>query len=223
MGKALAALAIAGAVAGVVEQREALGKAEAEQKDLRAQAQEAERLRLENLELTGLRATNEAVKRLRQNERELARLRSEVERWRTRAAEAEKIRIDNDRLAALEKQAEAAGQTNALPANFVPKSQMADMGLATPEAAVETYFYAMTRGDVARLQECRVEHWDIPKQQQEQESHSLLQQFADFSGFFIADEKTVATNEVEMSIQAVAGGQVFPVHLERVGDEWKAK
>jgi len=223
LAKVAGALALVGGVAAVVAQREALGKAKADQRELAQQAESAQRLRVENEELAGARATNEEIKRLRVNERELARLRNEVEQWRARAAEAEKMRAENERLAALEKQAAEAGQTNAPPANFLPRTQMADAGLATPEAAVETYFYAMSRGDVARLQRCQVEHWEIPPDQLESQSNSLIQQFANFPGFFITEETTVGTNQVDISVQAVAGGQVFPVHLQRVGNEWKAR
>ena len=45
--------------------------------------------------------------------------------------------------------------------------------------------------------------------------------FRKLNGFRIAERTTVDENNMRLGIQAAAGGEIFQLHLRRVGQEWK--
>jgi hypothetical protein len=218
----LCTVALGGGVMIVVLQRDAIAKARVEHQNLLKESDEVERLTRENAGLAELRATNEEVKRLRQRLRELARLRNEVVQWRAQAAEATTIRAENQRLASLQSGA-ASGETNAMPANFISRAQMADVGLGSPEAAAQTYLYAGFQGDFRRMLQCQGQQSDLTPEQEEHQSQYLQRDFANFPGFFIADKNVISPDEEQIDVQATVGGVVFPIHLIRNGNEWNVR
>ena len=51
-------------------------------------------------------------------------------------------------------QAQAQTPAPATPAGFVAREALADLGLESPEAAVQTFFRALRDGDVQRMHDC---------------------------------------------------------------------
>jgi len=217
----LGAVALAGSVALALHQRSEIARAEADHQALAADRSEAERLEQENSGLEALRAAHDEAQRLQQpNKRELARLRNELSQFRRLAAEAARLRAENEHLASAQS---AADRSGAVPANFIPNEQMADMGLGSPEATVETYLYAMTQGNAERLFQCMGNPPGTTPDDLKNEADFLKRQFASFPGYFIAEINIRSADEEQLDVRAVAGGVSFPVHLVRNGNEWNVK
>ena len=209
--------AIAGLVA-CVAQRDAMARANAEHQMLLKESEEAERLARENGDLEKQRAIYEEVKRLREGRTELARLRGEWERLRAQAEAAEKMRAENEQL-----ESAANGETNLVPANFISRAAMADVGLGSPEATVQTFFQAMVQGDLARLQLFRDARVEPSPEILQEEGESMRKEFAQFPGFAITEENMISADEAQIGVVAITGGVVYKLHLIRVGDQWNVK
>jgi len=208
-----------GGVIVCVAQRDAVARANVEHHVLLKDSEEAERLTRENGDLEKQRAVYEEVKSLRKGRTELARLRGEWERLRAQVAAVDKLRTENQQLAT----SEGGGETNALPANFISRTEMADVGLGTPEATVQTFFHAMIQGDLAQVQQFHDEYAGLSPEQQQQEGESLRQEFANFTGFAITEQNMVSRDEAQIGVVAITGGVVYKMHLIRVGDQWNVK
>jgi hypothetical protein len=117
----------------------------------------------------------------------------------------------------------SSGQANLLPANFISRADMADVGLGSPEATVQTYFYAMFQGDVKRVLQCQANQAEMTPEQVEDQAASLRRQFANFPGFLIAEQNVISPDEDQIGVQASVGGVIFPIHLIRNGNEWNVK
>jgi len=220
--RSLCILALVSAVVVGVLQQGAVAQARIEHQALLKDGEEVERLTHENTAIAPLRATNELVMGLRQKQRELARLRNEVVQLQAQAAEAAKLAAENQRLASFQNSG-APAETNAVPANFMPRAAMTDMGLGSPEAAVQTYLYAMFQGDVKRVLQCQSMQANLTPEQEEDQSGSLRREFAVFPGFIIAETNIISPDEEQVGIQASPGGVIFPIHLIRNGNEWNVK
>ena len=213
-------LALAGGVTVAVLERQAVAREEIERGELAQENAEAERLQRDNASLPRLRASEEEVKRLREGKRELARLRREVEQARTQAAEATALRAENKRRAA---NGASSADTDAWPRGFIARAQLADAGLETPEATVQTFFHAMAEGDIRRFMQCQAGAPQLDPALEQSQSESLRRDFAACPGFGIAEETNISPDEVEIGVQAASGGVVLPLHLVRVGNEWRVK
>lgn len=215
----LVVAAIATMLGFAILQHRAIGAARIEHIVLLKDVALRERLTRENAELPALRLAGEEVKHLRQSELELAHLRAEVERLRVEGLNAAKLRAENQRLIEAENAPEA--KTNAIPINYVTRAEMADAGLTSPEAAVQTYFWAMLTGNAARVQQCEAGATrNITGSEMESWSASMRRDFADFPGFFIADERNVSPDAMTVDVKAVAEGTAITMHLMRIGNEW---
>jgi hypothetical protein len=185
---------------------------------------ELEQLKSENAELERLRSDNEEVRKLRLANKDLPKLRNEVRQLRRDAEEAQKIRAENERLTAARQTSNAAqGNSRPVPEGFIPRSAMADVGLSTPEAAVQTFFRAMCNGDIERLEQCSVHGPPVPSDPEElrRRQEELMNEGKDFPGFAIAGKQEISADEVIVQVQTVVGGTVVPIPLKRVGNEWK--
>jgi len=154
MTKTQVALVTAAAVAAGVGtplllQHSRLARLDAELAALRAQAAEAETLRAENTRLSQIAVDAGELDNLRRDKAELLRLRGEVTRLREQAATVARPpatatqRVRRERTAP---PSPLAGQPG-----YVPAEQFANAGLATPEAALQTFFWALENPVGGRL------------------------------------------------------------------------
>ena len=219
----LTIVALGGGLLAAVFQHHLIAQARLEHQALLKDKSETERLTRQNAQLAQLRATNAQVQQLRQHQRELLRLRDEVGRLRPQAAEAAKLQADNQRLVSLQKTAASPGQPTPMPADFIPWAAMADVGLGSPEATVQTYFYAICQGDMKRAAQCNpsLAPPQMTPQRQKELSNQLRQQQAQFPGFRIADKNVISADEVQIGVQSSPGGTLLPLHLIRTGTQWQ--
>jgi hypothetical protein len=194
---------------------------------------EANRLAQENRGAGQLHPDNTELEKLREENQELPRLRNEVTQLRSQAKGLESLRAEHARLLTEATNIAAQpGQTGprVLPANFVSKAALADAGLGSPEAAVQTVLWALTQDNATRFTQCLVPtegpqihfmgQWSSGDHPQEIPKN-LAEQMNRFPGYAIAEKTTVSPTEVVVSLQSSAGATVMPLKLRLVGNEWR--
>jgi len=174
--------------------------------------------------------SSEEIEALQTANRDLPKLRNEVRKLREEKRELEKLQTENERLAASLK---ASPKSSAPPLSeaegFVLKQTWSKAGFATPEATVQTFFWAIANKDVTALAECVT--GDARKSMEEELQRSAagggkpfeehFGPLAKMQGFRIAEKKQLSDDKVELSIQAAAGGRAMPMRLQLANGEWK--
>jgi len=219
--KSLFALAVAGCVVVVAVRQSAIASLRAENQTLLAESQEAQKLAQENQQLPELRAESEEVKKLRQENQDLPRLRNEARQLRRAAQELDGLRAQNQRLLAQNQNAANSATAPALPPNFIARTALYDAGLTTPEATVQTYFWALCQGNPERIRQCLANGAMIPNQVQSAQSRQLADQMSHFPGFAIVEKNQIAADVMEVGLQSSANGPVMKMKLRQMGNEWK--
>jgi hypothetical protein len=199
-----------------------------ENQDLANANREAAHLTRENGQIPRLRAENAEIERLRAETRDLLRLRNEVRQLRDQKPELEKLRAENQRLAGQIKSNSGARQKLADLPDFVSKETWSEAGLATPEATVRTFFSAMRDGNLKRVFECFANGEKIAAdlvdpntgKPDEQKLEGMKRMMA-IKGFRIAERKELAEDRIVLGLQVVTGGEIMPLPLRRIGQEWK--
>jgi len=171
----------------------------------------------------------EEIEALQSANADLPKLRNDVRKLREEKRELEKLQTENERLTASLK---AAPKASAPPLSeaegFVLKQTWSRAGFATPEATVQTFFWAIANKDITALAECVT--GDARKSMEEELQRSAaggkpfeehFGPLAKMQGFRIAEKKQLSENRVEVSIQAAAGGRSMPMRLQLVNGEWK--
>jgi hypothetical protein len=162
--------------------------------------------------------------------KDLPRLRNEVRQWRQQKPEAERLRRENAELAA--RLASATNRASlAQMEGYVGKDQWTQAGFATPDAAVQSFFWAVANEDLAFLVQCMSPRMraDFEREfqgktpdEQAAAFRKGIGQFNKLSGYRIAERRQLADDRVELGIQAAAGGQVMPMQLLRSPDgQWQ--
>jgi RNA polymerase sigma factor (sigma-70 family) len=151
MTKAKTLLLTAALVAGVATplalQQRNLARLRSELDALRAQSAELERLRAENARLAKTEVDAQELDNLRQNKAELLRLRGEVGRLRASQAQAASPgAVRHSRQTGTKPAAAPSSQPG-----YVPADQLADAGFATPEAALQSFYFALNNPVGGRL------------------------------------------------------------------------
>jgi TolA-binding protein len=225
----LCALLLAGAVTGTLFQRSALSRVRANSRQLRTLSSEAQRLARENANMDQLREENHEVENLRIETRDLHKLRNEVRQLREQKPDLDKLRSENQRLRT---RTNAAGGptsrgSDARPA--VTKEMLADGGWGSPEAAIQTFFWAMRERNAQKLRACFSE--EAGRNLRDQSDEEVLEEATmmdTFTGFQIVAKKVVSADEIKLGIriiQASGQGESAPTEMvlpfKQVGGEWK--
>jgi hypothetical protein len=223
--KLTAVLVLLVMIGGVVTLQSAIKDARTEQQELSKTGADAGAM-AESKDGSRPTGVSDEVLRLREANKDLPKLRNEVRQLRRQADEMAKLRADNERL----KNALKPGARQ-YPPDFVRRGALIDAGQATPEATVQTFFWAMTQGNVSRIKDCMSAE-DVAKLAQ-QSDEKLKEETAmvgkAIPGFRIAEKHDISPGEVEMKIEVMPGvdgdigmdGAERPVKLKRVGNEWK--
>jgi hypothetical protein len=113
---------------------------------------------------------------------------------------------------------------------YVAKENWTQAGFATPEAAVQTFFWAIQQRDFRQVSECFAPdgRQDFAKEfegKTEEEQAKIFEQgigqLGRMTGYRISEKEQVADDTVNLGIQAAAGGHVLRTQLRRFGNEWK--
>lgn len=217
---AFAGLLAVGICAVVFNQKE-VGRVKSEQVSLTSDSQEAHRLAEENNGINALRESNAEWEKLREQNKDLPALRNEVRQLRRQAEELTKLRAENEQLAAGIKSA-GNGGGGGLPAGFISRAALRDVGAGSPEAMAQTLFWAFSHGNLERLAQLQVDPGpQAVGPDREQERSNLVQEAQGFPGFAIASTNIISPDEIEIGLQTSVGGTIAPMKLKRVGNEWK--
>ncbi len=232
----------------VILQRSAISKAREENRELRQDREESVRLQRENESISELRNQSAEIAGLHRANEDLLKLRNEVRQLRSQAPLVANLRAQNERLASEVKlMAEGKAPRFSEMEGYVAKGGWSNAGFASPEAALQTFFWAVQEGQFNQIAEClspnerrRLETGFAQKNKEEwgrdlQEHMGL----ARMEGYRIAEKESVvevedvavdskipakhhiSEDKVVLNVQAAVGGAIIKWHLERFGSEWK--
>jgi len=224
--KLLGGCAVVAMLALMATQRVAISRTRAANEVLREQSEAAAPVVAAQLP----DVSRDEIEALQEANQELAKLRNEVRTLREERRELEKFQAENQRLAAALKGAPKASAPPPLSEaeGFVLKQTWSKAGFATPEATVQSFFWAIANKDIAALAECVT--GDARKSMEEELQRSAaggkgfeenFGPFAQMQGFRIAEKNKLSENKVEVSVQAAAGGRAIPMRLQLENGEWK--
>lgn len=222
----------------VAVQANKISRLRAANERLRESEREVQELSRRNQEIPRLRAETAALAELRAANKELPAIRNEIRQLRSRKGELAEARAEHQLLLARQKAAGGQSEAGALPAGSITQAALADSGLASPEATVQTFFWAMCRGNLERLAECcsgrpalrageesaekleqakdmlQVIGLEAPGQTTEELRQGLVAQTRCFPGYRITSQKALSADEVEVGVQCLDGGEVMTLRLQ---------
>ena len=169
--------------------------------------------------------------KLREATKDLPRLRNEITQLRTLKTEVESARQEHSKLT----EAKQSGATlpRATPKGFIGKEQLANAGFATPEDAVQTFFWAMREGDLTMVlrtlshgspEKLSIE--SLPPEERAKaergfkldESQKVMARFNDFS---VRTREAVTEDAVYLDLGSSRTTNTLRVLLNRINGEWK--
>jgi len=220
-------LLAAAALCGVLCQRGSLSSLNAENKKLRDATREAQRLTRVHAEIGRLREEAGEIETLRNETTELHRLRNEVRQLRDQKPEVERLRAENERLRTKAKSAQRPPVSVMPEANMIAREAWTDAGLGSPEAAIQTFFWAIRERNTRRIRACFSN--DAAVKLRDQSDEELLagagQELDTFNGFQIVAKKVVSADEIKLGIRITSEGASPPSEaalvFKRAGNEWK--
>jgi hypothetical protein len=235
MPEFLCVFLLAGAVAGIFFQQRVLWKARADNRQLREQSSEAQRLARENANLDQLREENHEVENLRNETRDLHKLRNEVRQLREQKPDLDKLRSENQRL---RDRTHVAGGPTSRSSDARPevtKEMLTDAGWGSPEAAIQTFFWAIRERNAQKIRACFSEEAEtqvLGRHMRDQSEEELLadatHMMDTFAGFQIVAKKAVSADEIKLGIRVIqAAGQGesastdMALRFKRAGAEWR--
>jgi hypothetical protein len=213
----LAVALLAGGVVMATFQHKEISDLRAGRETLEEQGREAERLAQENREISRKLRENPATETAGRDHEELLRLRNEATQLPRQVEDLKRLRDENERLLAQGKP----------PADFFPKASLRDVGQATPEDTVQTYFWAVTQGDIDRMAQClETGNQTLPQTRTESARREVQAMAEDLQGFRITEKRMVAEDVIAMAVAAIrapsrSNAPVDAIFLKRLGSEWK--
>lgn len=217
--RSLMILVLVGLICWINANQKAISQGREMHRLLDDQQKKAERRTAEYEASADHRQAKIEIQSLSEENRELPKLRNEVRQLHRQTEELARLRSDHERLLARQK----TGASTPLPleatAGFIPRSALTDAGFNSPEAAVQTFFYAMSQANVERFGQCFAE--DTVKRADSGLHDELLEQMKLFTGYRLAGKKAVSDDQVIIGVRTAISEQVLPIPLKRIGNEWK--
>lgn len=136
-------------------QHQQIGKLRATNASLQQSATEADQLRADLEKSAGVQAQDAAqqIEQLREENRDLLRLRGEVSQLNDAKMEFQKVSAENERLRGLVQNV-AKPDSKAMKPIVIRMDSLSDHGHGTPEATVQTFFWAERDGSADELRRC---------------------------------------------------------------------
>jgi hypothetical protein len=163
--------------------------------------------------------------------KELLRLRSEVGLLRRQTNELARLREENRRLRGTLAAGEDFQATNSPPAtapeNIFPKESWAFAGYATPEAALQSFTWAMSTGDVRTFQASMSPDGQLQlagKYEGKSDTEIAASMVSDMDktgGYRILGKDVVSENEVTLNIYIDGEDTQAKIKMQKIGNDWK--
>jgi hypothetical protein len=167
---------------------------------------------------------------LREQTKELAKLRNEVGRLRSVRAELAAARAEATRLAAAQQQ---PATVVPLPPGFVARGQLANAGFATPENAIQTFFWALANGEFETIMQSmspnhrdRKEFDRLPAEQRAVLASEMKRRGPDkmmehFNDFGVRSREDVSADVAVLHLGSSLVTNTISVKLQRFDGEWR--
>lgn len=175
----------------------------------------------------------EELARLQEENRDLLKLRNEVRQLRDQTKTLGGVRAENKRLREATAGDGAGSAKLPSPEGFISREALADVGTATPEAAVQTLFWSMREGNVKRFlevaspntleQNLRNVSPEQLQQLHENLRKTLQRQVEDFSNFRIVGQDQPRPDTLILKLQSSASDKVARMAVRLYGNEWRVE
>ena len=184
---------------------------------------EVERLQTELAQAKSQPDLSDEIAKLQAENRDLPKVRNEVRQLREQKQEFERVRADNERLRTATSASNPSRATARSP--FIARDKLSNVGLATPEAAVQTCFWAICTANLQMLQqtlgsvEPETGGASLP-------NGDLLRRATEMgnkmTGYEIIAQKTLSADKMQLALR-IHTDDLMEVQqiLKRVGNEWK--
>ena len=221
------AVLVAGTVFAFFAQRRALNEARAGRQRLEADAETAARLARENRDINRLRQENQEMEGLRVANRDLYKLRNEVHQLREQAKELAGVRAENERLRAAGDRRAPDGTPSAEARPWLAADEINFAGYGTPEATLQTLFWAAKQGDVESVKKCLTP--EAQKKMAEQSPDELRgdmkRMFERFKGVRVAARNVISAEEIRLGVQINLADHETPdetaIPFKLIAGEWR--
>jgi hypothetical protein len=222
----LALLAVFGTAGAVLWQRGEVLALQEEHAQLLTLQNEAASLTAQTQALEQARQLLPEVEKLKAANRDLPALRNQVRQWREVGSEMAKLRADIPRLEAALKAPVTAPKSITEMEGFVARESWTHGKFDTPEAALQSLFWAMGERNFDVFLTCLTPEEKEGMERQRIASGGdpakLMEDGpAKFKGYRIVSKQDTGDGKVVLSVQVAAGGESLKVPLQRVGQEWK--
>jgi hypothetical protein len=176
-------------------------------------------------------ALEQEIISLREHTKDLARLRNEVGRLRTTRTELAAARTESARLLQAK---ENAAVPRSAPQGFTSRQQLANVGFATPEAALQTFFWALVHGDIEYAMQAMSPNSSERKQFEKipaDERAALIsntkrngaEEFAGFNDVGVHRREDVSEDAVVLHVGSSLATNTLRLKLQRFGTEWRVQ
>ena len=163
------------------------------------------------------------------NKSELLRLRNDVRRLRAAQADLARIRTDNERLSAELKSGRVRPQRLADQPGYVARESWANLGAATPEDALQTFFSAMRDANVELMlglvgegegRTMREEYRKNPAKMREELARDALKNFP-ATGYVVAGREDLGGEKIRLKVRFAAQSEPMDFEFQREGGAWR--
>ncbi len=220
--RSLLGVGVVVAVAVVLFKQSTVARLREEQVGLKGDGANMTQATQENTESPKLQRQDDEAARLREANKDLPRLRNEARQLRRKMEELNALKAENERLHAQQAAMASGKMTAAHPPGFVGRNQLFDAGLATPEAALQTTIWAWSQGNFDRMLQCMTsDDGKDFKQELEKNRDEMAKLGAALPGYRIVETNAASADEVVFKVELMSDEEGTPMHVRRVGNEWK--
>lgn len=210
-------------------ERSELNRLRQEQQVLLASQAEADQLAQEIQAAAAQRDVSADVAALREANRDLPKLRNEVRQLRERQDVLGKMQVENQRLASQIQAGITAPKSITEMPGAVAKERWVNAGLATPEAAVQTLFWAMRDANIEMVAGCLkpsegeqlLQQYKQSGDEQRKRMQEGFSAFSKVKGFCIVEQKAESAEKVVIRFLVAAGSDPVEIPVRRYGAEWR--
>jgi hypothetical protein len=163
------------------------------------------------------------------NKSELLRLRNEVRRLRSSSQDPALLRAENEKLAAELKSGKIRAPRLADEPGFVARENWANLGTATPEAALQSLFQGMRDGNIDLLLEVMpVQESLAMRRELEKDPMKMRSEFAKeaqshfrATGYVITSSEEFAEGGVRLKVKFAAQSKPMDMEFQRMDGTWR--
>jgi hypothetical protein len=168
---------------------------------------------------------------LRELTKDLPKLRNEISQLRSDGSKLAALRAEHAWL--LEAKQTGSQIPRESPAGFVSRDNLLFAGRATPEAALQSFFWALREGNMMLVMQAmpvedgEISQWEQisaserAKAEEEFKASGEVQMMKQFTDFAVVGREDISNDKVILHLRSSVATNTFPHALKRFGNEWK--